>query len=200
MQVCLYNLRGEFLKGELVMKKTLLLVIAVLLFIASPVMAKEGFYLGAFVPTETISGDAGSNVDSGTGWGARAGVGFNRYFALETHYSQTKHDVNVAGGSSFDLKSWAGDIKLNFPLTTLDSAQIMSLEPYIMAGYAHYESSASGSPKSNGFQWGFGIELYLFRELSVQAGWTKSTVSFDTTPNTDGDVKTVDFGLTYHFI
>src|SRR3990172_10167624 len=142
------------------MKKSLLLVIAALLLIASPVMAKEGFYLGAFVPTETISGDAGTNVDSGTGWGLRAGVGFNRYLALETHYSTTKHDVS--GASSFDLKSLAGDVKLNFPLTTLDSAQIMYLEPYIMAGYAHYESSASGSPKSNGFQWGFGTELYLF--------------------------------------
>jgi opacity protein-like surface antigen len=184
------------------MKRSLLVVFAVLLLIASPVMAKEGFYLGAFVPSETISGDAGTYVDSGTGWGLRAGVGFNRYLAIETHYSTTRHDVNMPGAPSFafDLKSLAGDVKINFPLTTLDSAQIMSLEPYIMAGYAHYESSASGSPKSNGFQWGFGIELYLFRELSVQAGWTKSTISYDTTPKIDGDVKTVDFGLTYHFI
>lgn len=181
------------------MKKYLLLVVAALMLVATPVMAKEGFYLGAFMPTETLSGDAGTNVDSGTGWGLRAGMGFNRYLSLEAHYSTTKHDVT--GASSFDLKSLAGDLKLNFPLTSLDSAQVMTLEPYIMGGYAHYESSASGTPTSDGFQWGFGIELYLFRELSLNAGWTHTSVSFDTTPTkTEGNVKTLDFGIIYHFI
>jgi hypothetical protein len=41
--------------------------------------------------------------------------------------------------------------------------------------------------------------LYLFRELSVHAGWTKTTVSFDSPMNKDGAVKTVDLGLIYHF-
>src|SRR3972149_5406100 len=105
------------------MKKYLLLVIAVLLLIASPVMAKEGFYLGAFMPTETISGEAGNNVDSGTGWGLRAGVGFGRYVAIEANYSTTKHDINnLPGTTSTDLKGLAGDVKLSFPLTSLDSA------------------------------------------------------------------------------
>ena len=180
------------------MKKSLLMAVAVMVLMVSPAKAKEGFYLGAFIPTNTLSGDAGSGVDSGTGWGVRAGVGFNRYIAIETNYSRTKHD---ATGGSFDLKGLAADLKLNFPLTTLDSAQVMSLEPYLMVGYGHYEATDSTvTNKSDGGQWGFGIELYLFRELSVHAGWTKTKVSFDSPSNQDGAVKTVDFGLIYHFM
>jgi len=171
------------------MKRSLLLAVAVLVLMVSPVMAKEGFYLGAFVPTNTVSGAAGTNVDSETGWGLRVGKGFNRYLALEANYSKTK-----------DLTGFAGDVKLNFPLTTLDSAQVMSVEPYLLFGFGHYEMSNTYKAKSDGAQWGFGVELYLFRELSVHAGWTRTAVSFDTTPNLNGDVKTVDFGVIYHFL
>jgi len=171
------------------MKAALLLVIALLL-VASPVIAKEGFYLGAFYPGEMITGDAGTGISSGGGWGVRIGEGLNRYLSIEGRYSDSKHD-------SMHLKGLAGDLRLNFPLTSLDTAQVMSLEPYIMGGYAHYESSASGTPKSDGFQYGVGVELYLFRELSVQAGWTDSIVKFN---GNSGDVKTVDFGFIYHFI
>ena len=172
------------------MKKVGLLVLAVLLLVASPVIAKEGFYLGAFYPTETISGDAGTGTSSGGGWGVRAGEGFNRYLSIEGRYSDTSHDSN-------HLKGLAGDLKLNFPLTSLDSAQVMTVEPYLMGGYAHYEVSGLGTPKSDGFQYGIGIELYLFRELSIQAGWTDSKVKFE---GASGEVKTVDFGFIYHFI
>jgi len=126
-------------------------------------------------------------------------VGFNRYLAVEGHYSTTKHDVT--GGDSVDLKCLAGDIKLSFPLTSLDSAQVMTVEPYIIGGYGHYEMSTKpDSLKSDGFQYGIGIELYLFRELSVQAGWTDTRVEFKDGGSFKGDVKTVDFGLNYHFL
>ncbi len=179
------------------MKKIVLMAVAVFLLFSAPVMAKEGFYLGVFYPSESISGDAGKNVSSGGGWGVRAGMGFNRYVAIEGHYSSTNHDIT--GGSSGDLKCLAGDVKLNFPLTSLDSAQVMTLEPFIMAGYGHYEFSNSGTVKSDGFQYGIGIELYLFRELSVQAGWTDTRVEFKDGESVKGDVKTVDIGLNYHF-
>jgi hypothetical protein len=172
------------------MKKSLLFVLAICLLGAAPAMAKEGFYIGAFYPTESINGDAGNGSSSGGGWGLRAGAGMNRYFAFEAHYSDTKHN-------SVDLKSLAGDAKLSFPLTTLDSAHVMSVEPYAMAGFAHYESGNSTTVKSDGFQWGIGVELYLFKELSVNAGWTTTNVKFD---SATGDVRTVDFGLIYHFL
>lgn len=180
------------------MKKVMLWAVAACVLVVSPVMAKEGFYIGAFMPTNTISFDDTTSPDSGAGWGLRAGVGFNRYVAIEANYSATEHDF---GTSSVDLKGLAGDLKLNFPLTSLDRAEIMTVEPYLLLGYGHYELEAAETFKSDGFQWGFGIELYLFREFSIHAGWTKTAVSFDTTPTkTEGDVKTVDFGLIYHFI
>jgi outer membrane protein with beta-barrel domain len=180
------------------MKKALLLVVAACLFSAAPVLAKEGFYVGVFVPTNSISVDPGPSPDSGTGWGLRAGVGLNRYVALEANYSQTKNDI--AGGTSTDLKGLAGDVKLHFPLTSLDSAHVMTLEPFVLVGYGHYESTKPSTVKSNGFQYGVGLELYLFRELSIHAGWTKTKVSFDTTPTQEGDIKTLEFGLNYHFL
>ena len=185
------------MKGTIDMKKSLLLAVAVLALLVSPVVAKEGFYIGAFVPTNTISGDAGRGIDSGTGWGLRAGMGFSRYVALEANYSTTSHDTT---GGSADLTGLAADLKLNFPLTSLDNAHVMSVEPYILLGYGHYEISKPTKAKSDGGQWGFGVELYLFRELSVHAGWTKTAVSFDSTPESKGAVKTVDFGLIYHFM
>lgn len=175
------------------MKKYFFSAVVALLLSASPVMAKEGFYAGVFMPTDSISGNADFGLSSGNGWGVRVGTGFNRYFAIEGNYSATKLD-------SINLKGLAADLKLNFPLTTLDSAQVMSVEPYILFGYAHYELGDSAPVKSDGTQYGFGIELYLFRELSVNVGWKKSAISWDTTPKRDGDIKTVDVGLIYHFL
>jgi opacity protein-like surface antigen len=179
------------------MKKALLLAVVICLFCAAPVVAKEGFYAGVFVPTDTILVDPGPSPDSGTGWGLRAGVGLNRYVALEANYSMTKHDYP---GGTTDLKGLAGDVKLHFPLTSLDSAQVMTLEPFVLVGYGHYESTKPATAKSNGFQYGIGLELYLFRELSIHAGWTKTKVSFDGPPKEEGDIKSVEFGLNYHFL
>jgi hypothetical protein len=180
------------------MKKLALLAAVLFLISASPVMAKEGFYLGVYMPTTKISGDA-TSVDSGSGLGFRAGIGLNRYFAIEGTYEKTSHDVT--GGSTADLKGAAVNAKLNFPLTTLDSQKIMSLEPYAKIGFGSYELSVPGaSGTGSGVQYGIGIELYLFRELSINAGWTKTKVDFDFTPEESGDIKTIDIGLMYHFL
>lgn len=175
------------------MKKKILLAIVAALLIASPVMAKEGFYVGAFIPSTSISGDAGAGISSATGLGFRIGNGLNRYLSIEGDYSKTTHN-------SVDLTGLAVDLKLNFPLTSLDSAQVMTVEPYVFIGYDYFDLATTPAIKSNGVQYGFGIELYLFRELSVQAGWTKSPVSFDSTPKRDGTVTTLDLGIIYHFI
>jgi len=171
------------------MKKCIVVAVLLAAFIATPAFAKEGYYLGLYVPTCSITGDAGSGTSSESGWGLRLGNGFNRYFSFEGNYAKVK-----------DLKNYAVDFKLNFPLTTLDSAQIMSLEPYALIGYDYSELGSSTTVKANGLQFGFGIELYLFKELSVNAGWTKSKITLDTTPKVDGDINTIDLGLIYHFI
>ena len=182
------------------MKKLVLLVAALLLIIASPVMAKEGFYIGVYLPTTSLSGDAGS-VDSGSGLGFRAGMGLNRYFAIEGTYEKTSHDSTFG---TADLKGAAVNAKLNFPLTTLDSQKIMSVEPYAKLGFGSYELSyantAIGKGSGTGVQYGIGVELYLFRELSINAGWTKTKVDLDFTTKASADIKTIDIGLMYHFL
>jgi len=192
------------------MKKSFVIAAFALLFcIAAPAMAKEGLYVGAFVPVEKISGTAADGSDSASGWGVRAGIGANRYFAFEANYATTQHNVALPLPSSMDLRSFAGDFKVNFPLTSLDSAQVMTLEPYFLFGYTHYEKAQVGATyKSDGPQWGVGIELYLFQELSLQAGWTKTNVKFNEPSglafppfiDKEGHVERLEFGLTYHFI
>ena len=52
----------------------------------------------------------------------------------------------------------------------------------------------------NGFRFGIGIEQYLFRELSVNIGYTSTSVTFDTNPDRDGTIRVIDIGLIYHFL
>ena len=183
------------------MKKALMLMVLALAFIATPAMAKEGLFVGAYVlPTVKLSGDALSGVESGSGYGFRAGLGFNKYLSIEGTYEKSQHDIT--GGPTLKMSGLAVDLRLNFPLTTLDSAKIMSLEPYVLFGYGlKYEVKAGTvSSSGNGPRYGFGIEQYLFRELSINAGWTRTSISFDSPVNKDGTIRTFDVGLTYHFL
>lgn len=177
------------------MKKFFLWAVAAIMFTATPVLAKEGGYIGAYLlPTVKISG---ISVDDGSGYGFRAGLGFNRYLSIEGSLEMAEHDVT--GGGTADLTGLAVDAKINFPLTSLDNYNVMTLEPYIRLGYGvNYELKNGGSSTDgSGSRFGVGIELYLFRELSVNTGWTSTDVSFD---NTDADVRTFDVGVNYHFM
>jgi len=170
------------------MKKNIMwLALAACLFVATPVMAKEGLYAGLFIPNASISGVSGS---AGSGLGIRAGSGFSRYFSLEGVYAETG-----------DLKTAAVDFKVNFPLTSLDSSNVMTVEPYLNLGYGMYTFGNSSTDSGSGTRVGFGVEVYLFRELSVQAGWTKANATFKGSSADYGvDVKTMDVGLIYHFL
>ena len=184
------------------MKRILIGVVLAMVLVAAPVMAKEGFFLGAsLIPSVDISGDAGKGLDSGSGYAFRLGLGFGKYFSLEGVLERMQMDVT--GGGKMDLDGVGVNARLNFPLTTLDSAKVMSFEPYILAGYAMYDAKAQGgtSNSGNGFRMGIGIEQYLFKELSINLGYTSTSVSFDTKPkNLDGTIRVIDFGLIYHFL
>jgi hypothetical protein len=110
--------------------------------------------------------------------------------------------LDVKGGGSADLDGIGVNARLNFPLTTLDSAKVMSFEPYVLAGYGMYDAKPQGgkSYSGNGFRYGFGIEQYLFKELSVNIGYTKTSATFDTNPKEDGTIRVIDIGLIYHFL
>jgi len=183
------------------MKKTFVTMVLLLTLIAAPAMAKEGFFIGAsLIPSVDISGDAGKGLDSGSGYAFRLGLGFSKYFSIEGVLERTQMDIT--GGGKMDLDGVGVNARLNFPLTTLDSAKVMSFEPYVLAGYGMYDAKAQGgtSNSGNGFRLGIGIEQYLFKELSVNVGYTSTSVTFDTNPKLDGTIRVIDIGLIYHFL
>ena len=102
------------------MKKALMvMMVLAITLISAPVMAKEGFFVGAYLmPSVKIQGDDGS------GYGFRAGLGFNKYLSVQGQIERS--ELDVTGGGKVKLSGAAVDLRLNFPLTTLDSAKVMS--------------------------------------------------------------------------
>jgi opacity protein-like surface antigen len=183
------------------MKRVLIVMVLALTLIATQAMAKEGFFIGAsLIPSVDISGDAGKPFDGGSGYAFRLGLGFSKYFSIEGVLERTSLDQK--GGGSTDMDGIGVNARLNFPLTTLDSAKVMSFEPYVLAGYGMYDAKSQGgqSTSGNGFRLGIGIEQYLFKELSVNIGYTSTSVTFDTNPKADGTIRVIDIGLIYHFL
>lgn len=177
------------------MKRTPILVIALALTLASsPAAAKEGFYTGAFIPFDSLSGDI-KGVDSGSGLGVRIGYGLNKYLALEGSAFITRHDINGGGNTYFNGKTI--DLKLDLPLTG------SNLEPYFLIGVGAYELKGGGFFFSgSGTQYGLGLDIYMFPELSFNAGLTWRNITFATgfPGDTTEKVTTFDIGLTYHFL
>ena len=168
------------------MKKLWIVLVLALALSAAPAAAKEGLFAGAYLVNASVSGGSGSD----SGYGFRIGTGFNRYFSVEGTYEDVK-----------DLTAVAVDFRVNFPLTSLDSQQIMTVEPYLTLGYGMYEQGSTTTVDGTGVKVGVGVELYLFRELSINAGWSKANVTFDTPAGDVGsDIKSLEFGIIYHFI
>lgn len=179
------------------MKKFLVLAALTVALIATPAMATEGLYLGAFLPYDKISGDL-HGYDNGWGLGGRVGYGFNRYLALEGSIFKTTHDVS--GGGTADFKGATVDLKLSLPLTG------SKLSPYLLVGVGGYRlETDAGNFKGGGGQVGLGLDISFFPELSFNVGYTKRSITFDSNSSglaskVDADVRMIDIGLTYHFL
>lgn len=175
------------------MKRMLIGMLLVATLIATPAIAKEGFYLGVNVLYNDFSGDI-DNLDAGNGLGLRGGYGLNRYLSFEAAIFKTNHDVKNGSGT-VDFKGGTIDAKLNLPLSG------SHIEPYILAGVGSYKLDGNGfSTTGTGGQLGIGMAIYLFPELDFNVGLTRRNITFDTTPETKAKVTTLDFGFTYHFI
>jgi hypothetical protein len=179
------------------MKKILILVALAVTLIATPVVAKEGFYLGINMLFNDVSGEYfdSVNIDSGNGLGLRGGFGLNRYLAIEAGIWKTKHDMK-SGGNTADLKAGTLDLKINFPLSG------SHIEPYLLVGLGKYTLEQNGfSEDGKGGRFGIGMDIYLFPELSFNAGITRNNVTFTHAgQDKDGKITSLDFGVTYHFI
>jgi hypothetical protein len=174
-------------------KKFILSAATACMLIATPALAKDGLYLGLYVPFDSFSGDVA--LDSGNGLGLRGGIGFGRYFSIEG--TLFRSDVDVKGtNQTADFKGGTIDAKLHFPLSG------SHMEPYIMLGIGSYKIENSTTIKGNGGQLGFGVDFYMFPELSFNAGFTSTAITFDegTPGDLDATVRTFDFGLIYHFL
>ena len=174
-----------------------ILTVVLLLFIAAPAVAKEGFYLGVNAQFNDISGDVNSpeTVNSGNGRGLRGGFGLNQYFAVEAGIWKTKH-TPTNGGSAADLEAGTLDLKISFPLSG------SYIEPYLLAGAGSYTIEQGGiSRDGKGGRIGIGIDIYLFPALSLNVGFTHNKVTFTNSgQDIGGTITTTDFGITYHFI
>jgi len=173
------------------------LTAVLLVFVAAPAAAKEGFYLGINVQFNDISGGINSpeTVNSGNGRGLRGGFGLNRHFAIEVGIWKTKH-TPANGVSAADLEAGTLDLKISFPLSG------SYIEPYLLVGAGDYTIEQSGiSSKGNGGRIGTGIDIYLFPALSLNVGFTYNKVTFTNSgQDIGGKITTTDFGITYHFI
>ena len=173
------------------------LMIVLLLFIAASAIAKEGFYLGANVQFNDISGDINSpeTVHSGNGRGLRGGFGLNQNYAIEVGIWKTKHTPANSGGAA-DLEAGTLDLKVGFPLSG------SHIEPYLLVGAGIYTIEQNGiSSDGKGGRIGIGIDIYLFPALSLNVGFTRNKATFTNAgQDIGGTITTTDFGLTYHFI
>jgi len=175
----------------------MILAVALLLFLAPPAVAKDGFYLGINVLFNNISGDINTpdNIDAGNGLGLHGGFGLNRYLAIEVGIWKTKH-ANRYGGSAADLEAGTIDLKVNLPL--VDS----HIEPYLLIGAGRYTIEQNRlSLDGKGGRTGIGMDIYLFPDISLNVGFTRSTVTFThNSVDMDGRITTMDFGISYHFM
>ena len=175
----------------------MIVAVALLLFIAAPAVAKEGFYLGASSLFNDVSGGINSPewINTGNGLLLRGGFGLNRYISIETGIWKTRHDLS-AGGPSTDLKAGTVDLKVNFPIKE------SHIEPYIMVGAGKYSIEKNGiSEDGKGGRFGIGMDIYLFPSLSFNIGLTRNNVTFTHAgQDSNGKITSMDCGLTYHFI
>jgi len=175
----------------------MILAISLMICIAAPAVAKEGFYLGANVQFNDISGDINSpkTVNSGNGRGLRGGFGLNKYFAIEAGVWKTEHTPTNDGSAAY-LEAGTLDLKISFPLSG------SYIEPYLLVGAGSYTIEQNRiSRDGKGGRIGIGIDIYLFPALSLNVGFTHNKVTFaNSGQDIGGKITTTDFGLTYHFI
>jgi hypothetical protein len=174
-----------------------ILTVALLLFLAAPAVAKDGFYLGVNVLFNDITGEinAPENIKSGNGLGLHGGFGFNQYIGIEAGVWKTKHP-NILGGKAAYLEAGTFDLKVNLPIAG------SHIEPYLLVGVGSYTIKQQGiSDDGKGGRFGLGMDIYLFPDISFNVGITRNSVTFThNSINMDGKITTMDFGIIYHFI
>lgn len=173
--------------------ETLTRSVIVLLLAVTPSAAQEGFFVGATVPFNKLSGDL-SGLDSGNGGGVHGGFGVNRYLSFIADDFRTKHNV-LGGNGSIYLKGITLDAKVNIPVPG------SVLEPYVRGGVGRYSVGRTGNMiRGKGTQAGVGLDIVLFPALRFTVGMMSRRIDFDSEPPTKGSVSSLEYGLTFFFL
>jgi opacity protein-like surface antigen len=201
------------------MTRVIMSVILFVTFLAGPAAAREGFYLGAFYPRNSIAKDI-EGLERGDGLGVRAGLGTGEHFAMELAFFETDHAVGAA--EEWKFKGGTFDLKVFMPITG-----ITNVEPFITGGIGKYSldtptgvyrgnvdqiyryTESDGTVHDwktsffNGYQFGAGANIFISPELSVDLGYVVRKMYFDW--NTPGGeelrsrVRSLEAGVSYHF-
>jgi len=184
-----------------------LMVVAIgLIFSASSLHAKKGFYLGPGLARQSISGDfdgqsaflgtggtgpvvLNGKMDSGNGLSGVIGYGINDHFSLEYFFAGTSHDAThqAIPGETMSASVAVGIIGPR--LAT--GGEFMDL--FLRAGYARgsvrFEDNASVAGSTTleeseysgaGFGFGLGVEFHLSKLLGLEIGYNKTSIDYDT--------------------
>jgi OmpA-OmpF porin, OOP family len=151
---------------------------------------ESGAYIGFAVGE--ASNEVGDFDDSSTTYKALAGYSFNQYFAVELAYADVGTMRDRVGAVDFTNEA-SGAIAS--ALVRLPLSPQFAL--YGKLGHAFYDTKATAareteSESEDDLAFGFGLELAVWRSLTLRAEYEAVDVS-------EGDFEIVSAGVTYKF-
>jgi len=191
------------------MKKIFLLTITAIILSASQSMAKgpsnpsepDSVYVGVFFPRTTIEGDI-KGVDYGEGVGGRLGFSTGNVVASEFSAFKSRHDAGPGERDTFSGITL--DIKISLPMFPVVAPYgFLGLGRYaLVTPHTVYRGNTAGYG-INGYQRGFGLDLFLSQMISLNLGYTERRMRFDTGPagkdTSRSTAASYDMGLAFHF-
>jgi len=191
-----------------ILKYTMLIfIVASIIATESPVLAKEGFFLGAQLPVNDIRGDFNGldmpRIDPGFGLGLIVGYGLSKNFSLEIDWSGSSHGYE---GSESD-KIGFGEFSLNAKYSFNTEYKF---QPFFFAGVGSFALGDNSLMfGGRGYNIGFGGDYYLSEKTSLGIGFIMKFITYDKitksegpatlTGDLNGDTASIRFDLTYHF-
>jgi hypothetical protein len=144
----------------------------------------NGFSIGAQVTGAGLNfSNASQKVDFGGGWGVQAGYGFGEMFSLIANYDHNALG-GQEGGGTFDLGQWDALARFNFMAGS-------PIRPYLEAGATGRAAKTPNFQGTGGAYTfsgisptaGLGAQLFVSRQVSVNAGLDWTFGNFSTVHN-----------------
>ncbi|MBC8019155.1 MAG: outer membrane beta-barrel domain-containing protein [Verrucomicrobia bacterium] len=163
------------------MKKTLLLVIAGIMAVASFASAanREGqFSVSPVIGGYTYDYNQGRKSDANMIYGARAGYNFTRHFGVEGLFDFV--DSSSPNGNDITMYRYGGDLLYHFfPEKTF--------VPYLAAGYSglHFDAKGIDGKVRGAFDYGIGAKYFLSDSFALRADFRHLVYKMDNQSNSN---------------